>query len=72
MMGQPLLHRTQLVLSVEADLVVVVDELDDAADLLSDLVNSVFSVFADVAVLLPESLLSDVIDDEAAPRLSVL
>jgi hypothetical protein len=68
-MGQPLLHRTQLVLSVEADLVLVVDVSDEAADLVSDLVDS---VFAGVAVLLPESLLSDVIDDEAAPRLSVL
>jgi hypothetical protein len=71
-MGQPLLHRTQLVLSVEADLVVVVDVSDDAADLVSDFSDLVDSVFAGVAVLLPESLLSDVIDDEAAPRLSVL
>ncbi len=68
-MGQPLLHRNQLVLSVEADLVVLVDVSDDAADLVSDLVDS---VFAGAAVLLPESPLSDVIDEDEAPRLSVL
>ena len=68
-MGQPLLHRTQLVLSVEGDLVVLVDVSDDAADLVSDLVDS---AFAGAAVLLLESPLSDVIDDEDAPRLSVL
>jgi hypothetical protein len=73
-MGQPLIHRTQLAASVEAVFFVGVDEVSDVAVFFSDFDVSVLvplSVLAPLEVLF-ESPLSDVIDDEAAPRLSVL
>jgi hypothetical protein len=67
-MGQPLIHRTQLAASVEAVFFVGVDEVSDAGVLVSGL---------DVSVLVPLDVLfdsppSEVIDEEEAPRLSVL
>ncbi|MFZ0129714.1 MAG: hypothetical protein WB808_00770 [Candidatus Dormiibacterota bacterium] len=67
-MGQPLIHRTQLAASVEAGFVVAGGEASDAEVLLSDFAVSVFVL----VTALFESPPSDVIDDEAAPRLSVL
>jgi len=65
--GSRLIHRTQLAASVEAVFFVGVDEVSDGV-LVSDL---------DVSVLAPLDALFDsppsaVIDDEEAPRLSVL
>jgi hypothetical protein len=79
--GQPLIHRTQLAASVEAGFVVVV-EPSDTGVFFSDFEESDFaeSAFAPSALApsflalaaLFDSPLSDVIDDEDAPRLSVL
>ena len=80
--GQPLVHRTQLAASVEADFVVVV-EPSDTGVFFSDFEESDFapsdfapSDLAPSLLALDEALfdspLSDVIDDEEAPRLSVL
>ncbi len=73
-MGQALIHRTQRAVSVEADVVseeaVDVDALDVPASLfvaveaLSELLSELFRD--------AESPLSEVIDDDEAPRLSVL
>jgi hypothetical protein len=66
--GQPLIHRTQPAASVEAGFFVADDVASDAGVLVSDLVVSVFELLA----ALFDSPPSDVIDEEDAPRLSVL
>jgi len=66
--GQPLIHRTQLAASVEAGFLVADDEASDAGVAVSDFALSFFALVA----ALFDSPPSDVIDDEEAPRLSVL
>ena len=71
--GQPLIHRTQLAASVEAGFVVVVDEPSDTGVFFSDFAPSDLAP-SDLALAaeLFDSPLSDVIEEEDAPRLSVL
>jgi hypothetical protein len=75
------IYRTQRALSVEAVFLLAVGLSDDEEELVeSDLALSGFGVAVEpLEELLPESLpdepdspLSDVIDDDEAPRLSVL
>ena len=70
-MGQALIHRTQRAVSVEVDVVseeaVDVDALDVPASLFVA-VELLSALFRDD----PESPPSEVIDDDEAPRLSVL
>jgi hypothetical protein len=68
LVGQPLAHRTQLAASVEAGFLAGVDAGSDVVEVFSDFA---VSVLVPVAALF-ESPPSDVIDDEDAPRLSVL
>jgi hypothetical protein len=73
---QPLIHRTQLAASVEVVFVVVVEPSGTGvffSDFASDFAPSDFwpSDLA-VAAALFDSPLSDVIEDEDEPRLSVL
>jgi len=76
--GQPLIHRTQLAASVEAGFVVVVDEPSDTGVFFSDFAPSDLAPSdlapSDLALAaeLFDSPLSDVIEEEDAPRLSVL
>jgi hypothetical protein len=78
--GQPLIHRTQLAASVEAGFVVVVEPSDtgvffsdfEESDFASDCAPSALAPSFFVLEALFDSPLSDVIDDEDAPRLSVL
>jgi hypothetical protein len=79
-MGWEWVYRTQRALSVEAAFLLVLGLSDDDEVDESDFLPSVFGVepepFAELFVesLLdePESLLSEVIDDDDDPRLSVL
>jgi hypothetical protein len=79
-MGWEWIYRTQRALSVEAAFLLVLGLSDDDEVDESDFAPSVFGVepepFAELFVesLLdePESLLSEVIDDDDDPRLSVL
>jgi hypothetical protein len=64
LVGQPLAHRTQLAASVEAGFLAGVDAGSDVIEVFSDFAVPVAALF--------ESPPSDVIDDEDAPRLSVL
>jgi hypothetical protein len=71
-MGQPLIHRTQLAASVETGFGVVVDDASDPLVFVPDFAPSGLVPFVALFAALFESLPSDVIDDEAALRLSVL
>jgi hypothetical protein len=74
------MNRTQPAVSVEAAFLVVVELSDDDVDVdASPLPESDVDLEAPFSVLLPEllleepeSLLTDVIDDDSEPRLSVL
>jgi hypothetical protein len=76
----PLKYRTQPAVSVEGAFLVVVEESDDEVDadesalLESDLdVDEPFSeALPELLLEAPESLLTDVIEEDSAPRLSVL
>jgi hypothetical protein len=79
-MGWEWIYRTQRALSVEAVFlgalelsdVEEVDESDFAPSVLGVVPEPLAELFADSLLDKPESPLSDVIDDEDDPRLSVL